>query len=150
MTYTTLYSFSNGDENKKRLRHNPNRKMRECLTCKKLFTLHLFYMTIEGDDYEEDCICCHNEKNDLCDVKQCNNCKRILKFMMFPKDVTHTDGLRTTCSECRNTSEVERRKAKGKIKCEFCEREVMATNIKIHQKTLFCLEKQRAESNILK
>ena len=132
-------------EIRKKVKENPNFSKKECEECKILLSFDLYYKDDDNNLYST-CIDCYKNKHVLeKNVKQCNNCKELKSFDKFQQDSTKKDGFHTQCKDCRNKKAKEYRKnlADEKVKCEFCNKiSSNIHNLKIHQKTLNCLNHQ--------
>jgi prophage antirepressor-like protein len=132
-------------EIRKKVKENPNFSKKECDECKILLSFDLYYKDDDNNLYST-CIDCYKNKHVLeKNVKQCNNCKELKSFDKFQQDSTKKDGFHTQCKDCRNQKAKEYRKNLDdeKVKCEFCNKiSSNIHNLKIHQKTLNCLNHQ--------
>ena len=124
-------------QHRKELRANPTVGKNECVSCKELLDYKSFF---EGF---EECISCYKKNRDLDGYyKQCNKCKDILQSSGFHSDINKEDKLHTMCKKCRNDKQKSNKNSDIVI-CEFCEKEVVGKfNLKSHQKTISCLQKQ--------
>lgn len=125
---------------RKKTKKDSNYNKKTCTQCKNVHKMEMFYKTKEG--LHEICKTCYNKNNELENVHQCVQCMKIINIDQFH---THTKELtRNICKECRNEKIRSDRKDKPqiKIKCEFCNKDILEKNKSIHQKTKICLNKQ--------
>ena len=124
------------------LKTNPLIGKKKCVGCEEYHKFDMFFKSDETDDkLSEKCKECYDNK----ECKQCNKCLIVTSYNNFHKDKSKSDGHGTICAFCRNLSEADRRKQIGDVKviCEYCDKEISNEhNLKIHQKSIACLQKQ--------
>jgi hypothetical protein len=127
-------------KHKETIKINPNYNKIECKCCKNVYNKNNFFKDNLNENYLTICKNCYIVKNKLeNNPKQCSECFKILDITNF--HYRSNNAYRKECKECRNFNLRHNRKTEY-IKCEFCEKTVSKNNLKSHQNTKICLEKQ--------
>ena len=128
------------------LKTNPLIGKKKCVGCEEYHKFDMFLKSNETDDkLSEKCKECFYLDDKNKDCKQCNKCLIVKSYNKFQKDTSKLDGYHTICADCRNLSEISRRKNLCvKVICEYCDKELSCVkSLKSHQKTtIACLQKQ--------
>ena len=127
-------------KHKETIKLNPNHNKLECKECKNLYNTNNFFKDESTKNYLHICKDCYIVKNKLeNNQNQCSECFKILHITNFHSRSNNTH--RKECKECRNFNLRQNRKTEY-INCEFCKKTVSKNNLKSHQNTKSCLEKQ--------